>query len=103
MAAGPCEQFEWAMACARAPLPLGKLRLVTVRRTGKLAAVSPMAVKTVYGVRRRVMLGVDRFQEPMDLVAADAEARAQLIETLASWRRPMIFGRLPAESPASRL
>ncbi len=96
---GPIEQFDWAATCA-ATLDPGSLQVATVVRGDELAAVAPLAVKRMHGVRRQVMLGVDEHHEPMDILARDPQALRRLAESLARDPRPSIFGRLPGESPA---
>jgi CelD/BcsL family acetyltransferase involved in cellulose biosynthesis len=95
---GPVEQFEWAATCA-ATTPCDELRIAAVSRHGRLVAVSPFAVKRARGVRRRIMLGVDVYREPMDLMASDPDALDELARTLARDRLPLELGRLPADSP----
>ncbi len=97
---GPIEQYEWTESCVDAYLSAGDPFVVTVSRGEELGAVTPLAIKSVNGVRRAVMLGVDECHEPMDLLAADSSALAELIESLAGQSLPLIFGRLPADSPS---
>ncbi len=101
-AGGPIEGIDWAMACATTSEDHEAIDVVAARRDGSLAAVVPLASKRARGVRRRVMLGVDRHHEPMDLLAADAGAVTDLAGALAALREPIEFGRLPADSPAVR-
>lgn len=99
-AGGPIEQFDWAAACANTTADGHDLKVVTVTHAGRLAAVVPLLVKRVYGARRGMMLGVDELHEPMDVLAGDPESLAHLAESLAENRLPIIFGRIPADSPA---
>jgi CelD/BcsL family acetyltransferase involved in cellulose biosynthesis len=99
---GPIEQYDWAHTCATSNGDhVGDLQIVTVTRGDRLAAVVPLHVKRVNGVRRRVMLGVDLFHEPADLLASDPEALAQISAFLARDWRPIEFGRLPEESSST--
>ena len=95
---GPIEQPEWAAACLDANPAAGRLRVFAVRRGDRLVAIAPMVAKSVRGVTRTVMLGVDSQHEPMDLLAADPEALEALARSLARDSRPSVFGRLPADS-----
>ncbi len=97
---GPIEQYEWTESCVDVYRGVGDLHVVTVSRDEELVAVAPMAIKSINGVRRAVMLGVDECHEPMDLLAAGPSALAQLVESLAGQSLPMIFRRLPADSPS---
>ncbi len=99
-AGGPIEQVEWAVSCLDAYVGVGDPHVVAVYRGDELVAVTPMAIKSIHGVRRAVMLGVDECNEPMDLLAADPSARAHLVKSLAGKPLPMIFRRLPAQSPS---
>ncbi len=97
---GPIEQYEWTESCVDAFQGVGDLQIVTVSRDEELVAVAPMAIKSINGVRRVVMLSVGECHEPMDLMAADPSAHSQLVESLAGLSLPMIFGRLPGDSPS---
>ncbi len=97
---GPIEQFEWVSSCTALPEWRGQVWVATVHERGDLAALCPFALKRVRGVNRRVMLGVDFHHEPMDLLARDADALADLAGGLARDAVPVEFGRLPADSPA---
>lgn len=97
---GPIEQYEWVASCTTLPDWRGQVWVATVQERDDLSALCPFAVKRVRGVRRRVMLGVDFHQEPMDLLARDADALETLAEGLARDAVPVEFGRLPADSPA---
>lgn len=95
---GPIEQYEWAVACA-AYRP-DKLRIVALGRGDDLAAVLPLCLSRISGVRRWAMLGVQDHYERMDVLAADSEALARLADELSRSSRPCVFGRLPVDSPA---
>jgi CelD/BcsL family acetyltransferase involved in cellulose biosynthesis len=97
-AAGPIEMFEWAAACLSVPGRRGGLHIESVARDGRIVALAPFETRRARGVVRRLMLGVDRYHEPMDLLAADDDARAELARALARTRLPIEFGRLPADS-----
>ena len=97
---GPIEQYEWVASCADSFPNVGDPHVIAVSRNEELLAVAPMAIETLNGVRRAVMLGVDQCNEPMDLLAADPSALAQLVESLRGQPLPMVFGRLPADSPS---
>ncbi len=45
------------------------------------------------------MLGVRRINEPADLIYADDEALLALVQQMVQLRRPLLLGRLPADSP----
>lgn len=99
-AGGPIEGIDWATACAETSGEYEAVEVVAAWRGAELVAVAPLATTRTRGVRRRVMLGVDRHHEPMDLLAADAGAVTALAGALAAVREPVEFGRLPAGSPA---
>lgn len=93
---GPIEQHEWAVACAEFT-NAAEVETVGVMRGSELSAVVPLAIKRLAGVKRRVMLGVDEYFEPMNFLAADAESLDRLIQELAADPRPLLLPRLPTE------
>lgn len=97
---GPIEQFDWVATCATSGQKIGDLRTVAITAEDRLVAVAPLDVQRIHGVRRRVMIGVDEHHEPMDLLAADSASRARLAQALARDGMPVVFGRLPADSPS---
>ncbi|RZI43751.1 GNAT family N-acetyltransferase [Herbaspirillum sp. HC18] len=94
---GPIEQFDWATASAECT-NASQIELVGVMRGEELSAVVPLAIKPVSGIKRRMMLGVDEYFEPMDFLSADSESLDRLMHELASDSRPMFLTRLPSES-----
>ena len=83
-AGGPIEQLEWTEACVDAYMSVGDLHVVAVSQGEQLAAVAPMAVKSINGIRRAVMLGVDECNEPMDLLPIRPHSPSWLIHLLSS-------------------
>jgi CelD/BcsL family acetyltransferase involved in cellulose biosynthesis len=96
---GPMEHFDWAMACASSSPQCG-LQCFAVTRGDRLVAVAPMGLRRIHGASRRVMLGVEDYFELTDLLASDAEALKQLTAAMARHRRPLLLGRLPADTPS---
>ena len=96
---GPIEQLDWIVSSVALTCDPSEVETVTVFRGDRLAAVAPLATPRVNGARRRVMLGVHRLGDPMDLLAADHRALTALAGSLAGDRRPIVFGRLPVDSP----
>lgn len=96
-ARSPIEQFDWAAASAECT-NASQVEIIGVMHDGELTAVVPLAIKHIAGVKRRLMLGVDEYLEPMDFLFADAESLDRLALALAADSRPMFLMRLPSES-----
>ncbi|HVL76845.1 MAG TPA: GNAT family N-acetyltransferase [Noviherbaspirillum sp.] len=94
---GPIEQFDWAVACAM-HTDASEVEVVGVMRGEELRAVVPLAIKRIAGVKRRMMLGVDEYFEPMDFLFSDAQSLQRLMQQLARDRRPMLLSRVPTDS-----
>jgi CelD/BcsL family acetyltransferase involved in cellulose biosynthesis len=96
---GPIEQHSWTLAAASTLAERDSLHLVSVEDDGKLAGVAPMVRRRRLGVEQAVLVGVDELHEPMDLPCRDAEAAVRLLRALVAEGRPLLFQRLPAQSP----
>ncbi len=96
--AGPVQQFDWA-AIGAEYTAARRVEAIGVWCGDELTAAVPLGLKRIGGVSRLLMLGVDEQHEPMDLLAADAEALDALARALASDGRPMILGRIPGPTP----
>ena len=97
---GPMASFGWALAAANALADEQSPRVVmAIDGDGILRAVAPLARSGRWGAGRLEMLGVRRLNEPADFVFADRASLDALIEGMLRLRRPLLLGRLPAESP----
>lgn len=95
---GPMEQFDWTQAAAQCT-SARSLTTFAVTAGADLLAALPVAFKTVNGVKRAVMLGVDEHFEPMDAIYRDADSADELASFIISSRMPFLLGRLPSDSP----
>jgi CelD/BcsL family acetyltransferase involved in cellulose biosynthesis len=96
---GPIEQMDWVQSCA-ATAPAGtRLDMVAVFRQQVLAAVAALVVQRRRGVPWRSLIGVDRFHEPMDLLARSPQALQVLTSSLARSGLPLELNRVPETSP----
>jgi CelD/BcsL family acetyltransferase involved in cellulose biosynthesis len=92
------ETFGWsaaAVSLAGAERP----RLVVAEQNGLFRAIAPLAVCRGLSIGRFAMLGMEDLNEPGDFVFADPEALDSLVRRAIDFRRPILLGRLPAESP----
>jgi CelD/BcsL family acetyltransferase involved in cellulose biosynthesis len=97
---GPMASFGWSLAAANAFANEHSPQVVmAVDGDGTLRAVAPLARSGSWGAGRLEMLGVRRLNEPADFVYTDRPALDALVEGLLRLRRPLLLGRLPAESP----
>jgi CelD/BcsL family acetyltransferase involved in cellulose biosynthesis len=97
---GPIEQIDWVQSCA-ATAPAGtKLDCVGLFRQQILAAVAAIEIQRRHGVPWRTLIGVDRFHEPMDLLARSAQALQGLASALAKSGLPLVLDRVPETSPS---
>jgi CelD/BcsL family acetyltransferase involved in cellulose biosynthesis len=97
--ASPVARHEWNLACAEAFCPPDRLRVVAVRREGRLAAVAPLVAPQRQGAADLELLGAAPLYEPGGLLYSDGEALGELVEAILALRRPLLFARLGASSP----
>jgi CelD/BcsL family acetyltransferase involved in cellulose biosynthesis len=96
----PTLDLDWLRAWAETYGAEYRLRLVAVAAADRIAAVAPL-------VRRRgrpgslELPGERELGEPMDFLAADAQAAAALGEALGRARLPLFLRRVPADGVAT--
>lgn len=98
---GPLVSFDWFSAAIRhlsASAP--SLRIVTVRREGRLVAVAPLSLRRSRGLQWLEVIGASSLHEPTQLLAADDAALASLCAALARQPWPTVIQRLWADDPA---
>ena len=86
----------WLQACVETLGPPADLRFVTVGDDAAPRALAPLVRTGAFG--RLGFLGVEAFNEPTDLLAADDAARDELCALLAQRGTPLALLRLPADS-----
>jgi len=97
---GPMASFGWALAAATALAEEQTPRVVTASDgDGILRAVAPLAQSGRRSAARLEMLGVRRLNEPADFVFTDRASFDALVDGMLRLRRPLLLGRLPAQSP----
>ena len=101
---GPMASFGWSLAAASALAGEQSPRLVIAADgDGTLQAVAPLARTGRAGSGRLEILGLRRLNEPADFVFNNRKALAALIDGMLRLRRPILLGRMPAESPTIEL
>jgi CelD/BcsL family acetyltransferase involved in cellulose biosynthesis len=95
---GPLVPFDWFSAAIR-HLSAGApaLRIVTVRRDGRLVAAAPLCVRRSRGLQRLEIIGASSLHEPTQLLAVDDAALALLCAALARQALPTVIQRLSAD------
>jgi CelD/BcsL family acetyltransferase involved in cellulose biosynthesis len=93
----PMETFGWSAAAhsAREQRPA----LIVAEQEGSVRAIAQLARCGRWLRSRFEMLGMTRLNEPADFISADSAGLAAVIDRAIGYGRPILLGRLPAESP----
>jgi len=95
----PMASFGWTWAGAVALATEQSPQVIVASCDGEPRGVAALAHGRNWGLQRWEMLGVRRINEPADLTYADDAALVALVEAIIGLRRPLLLGRLPADSP----
>src|SRR5262245_44233 len=96
----PTQHEVWTGACTESFRPGERLARFTTERPDSPAMNATAAlVELAEPWPRLEFLGMRELGEPMDLLAADAEALDELCRQLARYGRPVFLSRIPAHSP----
>jgi CelD/BcsL family acetyltransferase involved in cellulose biosynthesis len=98
----PMQRFSWIMACASNFTCDGELEVVVLGAQGRLFAIAPLVKKSFGKLSRLEIVGLRELYEPMDLIWGDQPSLEHLAGILARLRLPIIFDRIPADSPSIR-
>jgi CelD/BcsL family acetyltransferase involved in cellulose biosynthesis len=98
----PWQSFNWMESAARAYSPNHRLRVITVRKSGRLTAIAPMVLKPSEQAMKPLqlhILGGEEMKEPNRLIACDNHSLNVLIDKLASEPvYPIRLSRIPDEN-----
>ncbi len=97
--AGPMATFGWTMAAANAFAAEQTPSVLFACGDESARAVAPLARPRRWGLGRLEMLGLARLNEPADFIYSDQDALAALIKRVVRLNRPLLLGRLSANSP----
>jgi CelD/BcsL family acetyltransferase involved in cellulose biosynthesis len=100
--ATPLLEHAWVLACARAFHAPDALRIVTVRRQGRLIAAAPLATAPRSGIDRLELIGMARLHEPGGVLYADADALEDLLRAVTALGVPVTLERLEAASAVGK-
>ena len=92
----PMETFGWSAAAhaTREQRPA----LIVAEQNGSLRAIAPLGRCGRWLRSRFEMLGMTRLNEPADFISVDSTGLAAVIDRAIAFGRPILLGRLPAES-----
>lgn len=93
------EQFDWVSSCAELMSDAGQLHVAAAFLEDRLIAAAPLAITRLRGVRRQVLLGEEELGEPANVLVSDAAAAGQLADWLINQGTPLVWQRVPADSP----
>jgi CelD/BcsL family acetyltransferase involved in cellulose biosynthesis len=96
---GPIETYGWTISAATSLMREQQPRLVVAEQDGAICAVAQLARCRGWSFGRLEMLGMTRLNEPGDFAFADQEALTAVVRRSIRFGRPILLGRLPAESP----
>lgn len=91
----PLLSHRWYAAAAAHLHDDGWLRIIEVRREGRLAAIAPMAQTRRRGGRWLEFIGASVLHEPAGLLTEDPAALARLCDALVAQHRPFVLQRVP--------
>jgi CelD/BcsL family acetyltransferase involved in cellulose biosynthesis len=95
----PMETYGWSASAAASLTREQQPRLVVAERDGSIRAIAQLARGRGWSFGRLEMLGMSRLNEPGDFAFADHEALTAVVRGSIRFGRPILLGRLPAESP----
>jgi CelD/BcsL family acetyltransferase involved in cellulose biosynthesis len=93
----PIESFGWSAAASLAAQQ--QPRLVVAEQDSSIRAIGPLAMCRGLSFGRLEMLGMEVLNEPGDFAYSDPAALDLVVRRAIRFRRPILLGRLPAESP----
>jgi CelD/BcsL family acetyltransferase involved in cellulose biosynthesis len=93
----PMETFGWS-AAAHATREQ-RTALIVAEQDGSLRSIAELARCGRWLRSRCEMLGMTRLNEPADFISVDSAGLAAVIDRAIAFGRPILLGRLPAESP----
>jgi hypothetical protein len=93
------ESYGWAVAAAASMKVEQSPRFVVAEEAGSVRAIAQLAQVRNWSWGRLEMVGMSRLNEPMDFAFADHAALATVVRRAVRLGRPILLGRLPAESP----
>jgi CelD/BcsL family acetyltransferase involved in cellulose biosynthesis len=98
----PWQSFNWMEAAAASYSRKHSLRIITVRKHGRLIAVAPMVLKRSEQPLKPVqlhILGAEELKEPSRLIANDMESLEILLDVITSESvYPIRLSRIPNEN-----
>jgi CelD/BcsL family acetyltransferase involved in cellulose biosynthesis len=95
----PMETFGWSAAAAAGLSEAPPPQFLVAEHHGSIRAIAPLAACRGLAFGRLEMLGMDVLNEPGDLIYADHESLHAVVRRAVAFGRPIVLGRLPAESP----
>jgi CelD/BcsL family acetyltransferase involved in cellulose biosynthesis len=99
----PMETFGWTMAAAASLKGRQRPTLVVAEQDGSVRALAQLARCRSWLGGRLEIVGMSRLNEPADFAFADRQALAAAVQRAIGLSRPILLGRLPAESPTIEL
>src|SRR5436309_7251035 len=98
----PWQSFSWMEAAATAYSQDHLLRVITVRKDGRLSAIAPMVLKPSdqpLKPLRLDFLGGEELKEPNRIIARDPDSLELLVDVIVSQREyPVRLSRIPEDS-----
>ncbi|HEV2972116.1 MAG TPA: GNAT family N-acetyltransferase [Pirellulales bacterium] len=99
----PMETYGWAMAAAASVKGRQRPALVVAERDGAVSAVAQLARCRSWLADRMEIVGMGLLNEPADFACADRDSLAAVVRRAIRLGRPILLGRMPAESPTIEL
>jgi hypothetical protein len=96
----PSAHFAWTRACLKAFPAEAGTSIVAVVRGERLSAAAPLVRERSNGIHRLCIAGASRLGEPADVVWSDPAGLDQVVAALLDGGSPLVFERLPEDSPA---
>ena len=92
-------RHSWFLSCAEALHHERDLRVVAIRRDGRLIAAAPLVVVHDGWQPRLQVLGMSALYQPSGLLYQDEHALSALARALVQLARPIVLQRLEADGP----
>lgn len=94
----PLLRHEWFLSAAEAFHNKHDLRVITLRESGRLRAVAPLALVKRHGIQRLELLGASALHEPSDVLYDGADSLLELCAVIARLPQATVLQRVMESS-----
>lgn len=97
----PLLQHDWFLSCAEALHHEQDLRVIAIRRGGRVTAIAPLTLVHSSTATWLEILGSSRLHEPTGVLYEDAESLDDLVGAMIDQQYPILLRRIRTDSPTA--